>query len=74
MRNTQVRLWRVDWVHLNGYRAPSRYVEAENYNKAHRMVLEEKFRLGDFPKFWSFNLNKLDLEKVNGKWITPQEE
>jgi len=75
MRNkTQSRLWRVEWVYRTGkYRAPSRYVEAKTYNEAHRLVIEEKSRLGDF-KDWSFYLNKLDLVQVNGKWITPAEE
>jgi hypothetical protein len=37
------------------------------------MVMEGKPRLGDFPKQWSFNLVKLNLEQVNGKWIAPKE-
>jgi hypothetical protein len=63
------RLWRVAWVHRNGYLAPYQYVVAKKYREAHRMVLETKPRLLDFPESWSFRLEELDLVQVNGKWV-----
>ena len=63
--NTKIRLWRVDWVHTSGYRAPHYWVEAkigrdekgrEEMKKSRRnaiKVAKEKSRLSDFPKTWS---------------------
>jgi hypothetical protein len=70
MRSTeQVRLWRVDWVHKSGYRAPYMYVEAKNYKEAHREVMGMKCRLADFPT-WYFQLTALDLVQKRGKWVS----
>jgi hypothetical protein len=44
-------------------------VEAKKYREAHKMVLEMKLRLLEFPESWSFRLEELDLEQVNGKWV-----
>lgn len=63
------RLWRVALVHRKGYLAPHQYVEAKKYREAHKMVLEMKLRLLEFPESWSFRLEELDLEQVNGKWV-----
>ena len=52
------RLWRVDWVHRNGYQAPSRYVEAKTRKEAHAEA-KESSRLADFPESWRHELTKL---------------
>jgi hypothetical protein len=44
------------------------YVEAKSRKEAHKMVMEEKCRLLDFPKSWSFHPVPLQKEKRNGKW------
>jgi hypothetical protein len=51
-KSSKCRLWRVDWVHIRGYRAPSVYVEAETRRLAIKLA-KEKSRLGDFEKQWS---------------------
>jgi len=61
--NQQIRLWRVDWVHTSGIRAPHYWVEAKVGRKLGRIdekesrrnaikVAKEKSRLSDFPKTW----------------------
>ena len=47
-----VLLWRVDWFHRSGYRAPSQYVEAKKIREA-VMLAKEQSRLADFPEVWS---------------------
>jgi len=51
-------LWRVNWVHLNGYQAPTRMVEAKTRKEAMKLA-KESSRLADFPKSWRFILTKL---------------
>tara|TARA_Y100000034_G_C6880561_1_gene403450 strand:+ start:111 stop:296 length:186 start_codon:yes stop_codon:yes gene_type:complete len=48
------QLWRVDWVHRNGYRAPSKYVWAKTKKETHKLARES--RLADFPDSWSYSL------------------
>ena len=69
------QLWRVDLVHVNGYKAPYKLVEIvvvpnqNNYKIAHSRVMGMSLRLLDFPEKWSFRLIKTDKKKINGKWI-----
>ena len=63
-----VRLWRVEWVHRRGYRAPSKYVEAKKREEANKMARETS-RLRDFPDFWRFELVLISSQRVNGKWL-----
>jgi len=65
----QQSLWRVTWVHRNGYLAPYQYTEAKTYRDAHKQILASKPRLLDFPESWSFKLEQLDLVQINGKWV-----
>lgn len=63
-KNSQIRLWRVDWIHRSGYRAPFYWVEAKTgRNKQGKVdeketrknaikVAKQRSRLGDFPKTW----------------------
>jgi len=62
-QNKQIRLWRVEWVHKNGYRAPHYWVEAKvvirkgNVNEKETRknavkAAKQHSRLGDFPKTW----------------------
>lgn len=57
-RSVQILLWRVDWVHRNGYLAPHYYVEAKKGKdrKASRRnaikVAQERSRLANFPNTW----------------------
>lgn len=51
-KSSKQRLWRVSWVHISGYRAPSVYVEAEKMVAAIKLA-KDKSRLSDFPRFWS---------------------
>ncbi len=44
-------LWRVDWIHRNGYQAPTYYVEAKTRREALALA-KEKSRFTDFPKTW----------------------
>lgn len=59
----QVRLWRVDWIHRSGIRAPHYWVEAKAVYKRGQYdekssrknavkAAKERSRLGDFPKTW----------------------
>lgn len=62
MENREVyRLWRVDWVHLNGYLAPSQYLWLKAQNRGERKKLnqwaKENSRLADFPDEWYFTIN-----------------
>lgn len=50
--NNVVLLWRVDWTHRSGYRAPSQYVEAKTKGEAITAV-KELSRLANFPESWS---------------------
>ena len=54
----QYPLWRVEWVHINGYRAPYRFVEAKTRREAIKLAPTTS-RLADFPDSWSFRLVKL---------------
>lgn len=55
---SQNQLWRVEWVHRSGYRAPHYWVEAkigknEKITRRNGIIAaKEKSRLGDFPKTW----------------------
>lgn len=51
-------LWRVEWVHRNGYQAPYRFVEAKTRREALKLAPSTS-RLADFPESWSFRLVKL---------------
>lgn len=64
----QNRLWRVEWFHRSGYRAPSTYVEAKTRKEAIN-IAKEASRLGDFPKSWSVRLKRLGTLRSNGKWV-----
>jgi len=44
-------LWRVDWVHRNGYQAPTYYVEAKTRREAIAEA-KAKSRFADFSKTW----------------------
>jgi hypothetical protein len=54
----QFPLWRVEWVHRNGYQAPYRFVEAKTRREATKLAPLTS-RLADFPDSWSFRLIKL---------------
>lgn len=54
----QYPLWRVEWVHINGYHAPYRFVEAKTRREAIKLAPTTS-RLADFPDSWSFRLVKL---------------
>ena len=73
MRTTTVlRLWRVEWVHRNGYRAPYQFVEAKTRKEAIEIQkVSKSSRLADFPEVWSWHLSSTGLiwnDKRN-KWI-----
>lgn len=51
-------LWRVNWVHTNGYHAPTRTVEAKTRREATELA-KKSSRLADFPQSWRFILIKL---------------
>ena len=62
------RLWRVVWVHRNGYRAPVQYVWAKVEKRyphiEKRFVTEwakENSRLSAFPKEWYYKLTALEV-------------
>lgn len=58
----QTKTWRIEWYHVNGYQAPSYYVETKNFyngNKNYEAALRaarERSRLSDFPEFWKARL------------------
>lgn len=64
LNQTKPRLWRVEWIHRSGYRAPHYWVEAKiGRDKKGRIdeketrrnavkAAKQKSRLGDFPKIW----------------------
>ena len=56
-----IRLWRVEWVHRNGYQAPYSYVEAENRKEAAKLLNQIPSRLKEFPESWSWRLLKTGL-------------
>ncbi len=73
----KLRYWRVETTHINGYTAPSQFIETEDDRlwKAEAEALKiakSKSRLADFPQ-WSFSAIQLDRIKLNGKWYTPHE-
>jgi hypothetical protein len=51
-------LWRVEWIHRNGYQAPNRYVEAKTRREAINLAPKTS-RLADFPECWRWRLVKL---------------
>ena len=62
------RLWRVVWVHRNGYLAPAQYVWAKVERRQSwlekRFVTEwarEHSRLSAFPKEWYYKLEALEI-------------
>jgi hypothetical protein len=71
----QTRLWRVEWIHRSGYRAPHYWVEAKiGRNKEGKVdekqtrrnavqAAKQKSRLGDFPKTWYCRITDVTPEK-----------
>jgi hypothetical protein len=74
MTTSQNRLWRVEWIHINGYQAPYQVVEAKTYEDAHAGAKANAGRLGQFPNTWSFRLKKLPLVRTgkSSRWHTPK--
>lgn len=67
MKNEQqLRLWRVLWVHRNGYQAPSQLVEAKT--KKEVVPVAKDCRLADFPESWSYHIIDTGKIQVRGKW------
>ena len=66
--NNRLRLWRVEWVHRNGYQAPYQIVEAKKYKEVHKFIMESGSRLLNFPNSWSFVITDLHKTQKNGKW------
>jgi hypothetical protein len=56
--NKKRPLWRVDWYHRAGYRAPYQLIEAKTKEEAIKLA-KTSSRLGDFQNLWSFKLTKL---------------
>ena len=66
---SKLQLWRVEWVHRNGYQAPYQVVEAKEYQEVHNQVLKNRTsRLLDFSDSWYFRIINLNKIQVNGKW------
>lgn len=63
----QLRLWRVLWVHRNGYQAPTQVVEAKKRKEVIDFAKEQ--RLADFPKSWSFHIEDTKKIQKHGKWV-----
>ena len=64
IKQSQPRLWRVEWCHRSGYQSPTYYVETTRQAvAAERLdaiaIAKTKSRLADFPKVWSIKLTKL---------------
>ena len=68
--NNNIRLWRVELRHRNGYDAPSQLIEAKK-SEAHKVVQKSNLRLLDFPEKWSYHLVDLKREfnSKRNKWI-----
>lgn len=62
----QLRLWRVLWVHRNGYQAPSHLMEAKT--KKEVISFAKKNRLADFPEVWSYHIIDSGKQQIRGKW------
>jgi hypothetical protein len=62
----QLRLWRVEWVHRNGYQAPSQLVEAKRRKEV--IPFAKAYRLADFPEKWSYHVTDTGKEQKRGKW------
>jgi hypothetical protein len=60
--SNQVRLWRVEWVHINGYQAPYQMYECKKRREAVQWA-KKSSRLADFPNVWSFRLIEIIREK-----------
>ena len=73
---TKARLWRVEWCHRSGYRAPYQVVEAKNYKDAHAQAKAIPCVLSQYSTQWSFTLVRLPYvrNKRNTKWIMPRPE
>lgn len=73
--STQMRLWRVSWVHRSGYQAPHYWVEAKIGRNKQRQVDEKetrrngikaaklRSRLADFPKTWYCKIEDVTPER-----------
>ena len=57
-KQKQQQLWRVVPTHRSGYSAPHYWVEAKTKKEA-IVLAKAGSRLSDFPKSWSFRLDKL---------------
>jgi hypothetical protein len=66
----KLRLWRVLWVHLNGYQAPTQVVEAKTRKEVIEFAKEQ--RLADFPKSWYFLIEDSKKVQKHGKWYDNQ--
>lgn len=66
-----LRLWRVEWVHRDGYQAPHGFVEAEKREEAVKLQKKTKARLKDFPESWSWKLLATNLiwDGRKNKWV-----
>lgn len=71
-------LWRVEWVHISGYRAPHYWVEAKaEFRRGHYeeklsrknavKAAKQRSRLSDFPKVWSCRITDVTPEKAERK-------
>ena len=70
----RLRLWRVEWVHKDGYQAPYRMFEAESRKAAHTMA-QQGTLVSRFPNSWSYRLILTQKILVNGKgWVDPIED
>jgi hypothetical protein len=68
--NNVVLLWRVDWFHRSGYRAPSQYVEAKKIREA-IMLAKDQSRLADFPESWS--CHPVEIREIKKSRMKKQE-
>lgn len=78
MKNVKhvLRLYKVEWVHENGYHAPHSFVEAETKEEAVKLQKQTKARLSAFPESWSWKLSATGLvwygrrnKWVNESWL-----
>jgi hypothetical protein len=60
--NSQCRLWRVDWVHRDGYLAPYQVCECRTKKEAAEWA-KKSSRLADFPHVWCFRLSEIIKEE-----------
>ena len=59
-------LWRVEWVHRNGYQAPTYYVECKRRKEAIELA-KGRSRLASFPKVWFARVIK-EQDELDPVW------